>query len=205
MKNRWQQCAGHSEYKALNMRCRAFAINLTLLLILFSPAIFGENSAPSLKADEGYLLLSTDLGFSADAIELKKQSGLFHVNLKDLGEGVSHQLVAVKAGQYYFKNLAIRIWGQPYKIPLGEEMTTFNIEPGKINYMGQIISRHAGGTRFLTHRTNRLTQVLTWLPKYYPEIYSNHTLRYAGVYPDPFLEFVQELDPSFATDDVVND
>ncbi|MEM7706432.1 MAG: hypothetical protein AAF358_12805 [Pseudomonadota bacterium] len=149
---------------------------------------------PSLKDNQGYLLLSTDLNFDAVDIELKRDGGLFHRGLDDLKKGVSHRLIALDAGRYYFRNLTVGIWGRAYKISLGEDTTAFEIEPGKINYMGQLVARHVSGTRFFVRRTNRLTQVLTWLPENHPTQYRNYELRFAGPYPDPFLALVKSLE-----------
>lgn len=165
--------------------------------IVFLAATFLMNlvQAQDLDAGEGFLLFSTDLSVAIEGLELRREGKVFRFDLVDgLDTGLSYRLVPLPQGEYYFDTAVLRATaGQSIKVFLGDDLTRFTIEAGRINYMGHIVLYRYGLSRYSRNRTNRMSQALQWLSSEHPELPGRYSLHYSGSFPDPFADYVAAL------------
>ncbi|PPJ42529.1 MULTISPECIES: prolyl oligopeptidase family serine peptidase [unclassified Pseudoxanthomonas] len=149
-------------------------------------------TVPTLKADEGLLVVGIDSNMPLVRVKVRKDNAVFGGgDMKDLPEGRSLRLYALPAGRYEWSQLRpVRYFTYDLR---NEPEFEFVIEPGRINYAGdlQFRARTIRDSRF--HIANRSLGVIDWLKKEHPQVYAGYELTYTGHYPDPFPAFYRDV------------
>lgn len=182
---------------------------LVLLLLTGSIAIAGGSvrpgDVPKLGADEGLLVLKVDTDARLVSVGIRRiGSVLTTAVLPDIEIGKTQRLFVVKAGEYSWRDLTIAAGSMRARYPLDKDAGFhFRVEPGQINYAGDLIVRPQTLERTEFHISNRALPVIDWLEAEHPTLYRNHPFHYGGLYPDPFPDFYRaqrELLPPSSVD-----
>lgn len=175
-------------------RWRNPAVLLATALLLASVALdagamrkIDPGETPKLAADEGLLALAVDTNAFISSVHVRKAGrGPIEGVLNGMGGGRNLQLYALKAGEYEWAELNMYRGDYRYRYTIKDAEYRFRVEPGKLNYAGDLVLRSAGVSRTYMHVSNRSLPVIDWLEDQYPAIYAEYGLSYVGFYPDPF-------------------
>ncbi len=128
-------------------------------LLELSPA----NSVEPLRRDYGYMLVSLEVGGSAPSMEISRErSGTrtLQIPLKDKENGF--YLAPLKKGKYDITRVNAPYFDLPFHVDTTDNRSwEFNIEAGKINYIGRLHIDKERGARWVEVRLlNRLAAEL---------------------------------------------
>ncbi|MFZ2236346.1 MAG: prolyl oligopeptidase family serine peptidase, partial [Dokdonella sp.] len=164
----------------------AFASSATALSSVRS------GSDPKLDADEGLLLVAIDTNIPLTAVHIRKDGNMLAAGvLANLPTGRTLRLYSAPAGKYRWSEIAM-FSSFRYRfsnIPDYE----FDVKPGRITYVGDLVFRPTGYFGADIHLANRGLTALDWLETEYPAVFARYTFEYVGHYPDPFPDFYREL------------
>jgi hypothetical protein len=143
-------------------------------------------SIPALDSDEGIVLFDIDIDSYVDFISLDKQQSIFGFpKLKSLAPGRYTKVIKLKAGEYQFDRFDA---GFLYWKFDDVRNRSFRVEANKINYVGEVQSRQTGWAhRSLTIENSGMHAALN-LDRNYPGLIKKFGWRYAGEFPDPFMQ-----------------
>lgn len=163
-----------------------------LLLCLFMVALpvraFDEvepDALPDLAADEGLLIVSVDSRQTLYGLRLGREGRLLGSTfLRRLPEGRSHRVFRLKGGEYQWMEVQ-PFGGWRFRLRDDAEFR-FKVEPGAINYPGDLSFEAISLWRAKVRLANRGVVALDWLRQHHPQLLDRHQFRYSGSYPDPF-------------------
>jgi dipeptidyl aminopeptidase/acylaminoacyl peptidase len=184
------------------MRLAWIAILGLCALTVNSPARAGmypvePGEIPTLKADEGFLLIALDTEFPVETSFMHEKGALLTSRvLENAKAGHTLRLLRVPAGRYGWHSLRIGDWAHhdgwaTFNISGNEELY-FDVRPGVINYGGDLIVRSKDRSRALFHLANHGLPAIDWLDSTFPELAKRFAFVYSGHYADPFPEFYRE-------------
>jgi pimeloyl-ACP methyl ester carboxylesterase len=146
-----------------------------------------EGEAPTLRPDEGLLLVDVDTTTPINAVRIVQPgSDWGKQTISDLPKGKTSRLFVATAGTYHWSRLE-RASGWSYYDLHDKPDFQFEVLPGVINYPGDLVFRP--GVRTYLHAPNRGLVGIDWLRAHAPEVYARYSFVYSGHYPDPFPEF----------------
>jgi len=185
-----------SSRKGNGMTGRVWMRGMATLLV-FMTALVGEpaharlikpGAMPDLEAGEGLLVVGVDSNMPLVRVKVRKDNATFGGgDMKDLPEGRSLRLYALPAGRYEWSQLR-PLRHLNFDLRSDPEFE-FVIEPGRINYAGDLQFRASTVRESTFHIANRSLGVIDWLKKEHPQVYTAYELTYTGHYPDPFPAF----------------
>ena len=139
-----------------------------------------------MRPDEGLILLVFDGNSSVDSVAIKAFGSDDRYTIKDPRVGRTIKLLAATKGNYYWSSLSLKYLRYTMR---SSNQFRFKVEPGVLNYPGDLIYRQRAFTGDPIHRANRSLSLMDWLAKTYPGIEKQFDFRYVGDYPDPFPAF----------------
>lgn len=151
-----------------------------------------SGSDPKLDADEGLLLVAIDTNIPLTAVHIRKDGKMLTAGvLANLPAGRTLRLYSAPAGKYRWSEIAMfsRFRFRFSNIPDYE----FDVKPGRITYVGDLVFRPTGYFGADVHLANRGLTALDWLEADYPAVFARYKFEYIGHYPDPFPDFYREL------------
>lgn len=161
-----------------------------LLLIVatapLSAQLVEPGTAPTLAENEGYALFDINIDMAIEKIQLDRVGSIFSFpKIADLPEGKYTRLLKLPAGNYQFTKFQSEFFYWEFD---DVRNRNFTIEPGKINYVGEVQSRATGWlSRSLVIENTALVASRN-LARDYPGIAGKYPWRYTGEYADPFME-----------------
>jgi dipeptidyl aminopeptidase/acylaminoacyl peptidase len=153
---------------------------------------------------DGNGLLAVDIDALApiSAVRIEHIGSVFGgTTLTRLQSGTNVRLVELPAGDYRWSRIDFA--DRTIHQAVGDDARfRFTIEPGIINYVGDLCIAPAGyGGRHHISVTNRAARMLIHLDRAYPGARRKYPMRYQGAFPDRFLPFAaNELGDQLATD-----
>lgn len=146
---------------------------------------------PELSADEGLVALVIDTTSTLRDVRFRKDGKLFEAaTIKNVNPGATPLLYIVPAGTYEWSRATtfFNLW---YEFKDSPE-TKFKVEPGVLNYPGDMLMRGAYTSSATFQFSNRSLQLLDWLEEFHPDVVAKYGFQYQGHYPDPFPQFYRE-------------
>lgn len=193
--------------RAASWRHRAVRLVAIILLAMFSFGLAGVASAlssvrsgsdPTLDADEGLLLVAIDTNIPLTAVHVRKDGKMLAAGvLANLPTGRTFRLYSAPAGKYRWSEIAV-LSSYRYRFSNLPEYE-FEVKPGRITYVGDLVFRPTGYFGADIHLANRGLAALDWLEAEHPALFARYSFEYVGRYPDPFPDFYRELRKSAAT------
>ena len=166
---------------------RLLALSLLLLISGTSRAEWIEpGSAPALGENEGFALFDIDTDIEVEKIQLDRLGSIFSFpKIADLPAGQYTRLLKLPAGTYHFEKFET---GWLYWEFEDVRNSKFTIEPGKINYVGEVRSRASYGfSRSLSIENTALVASRNFA-RDYPGLVGKYAWHYTGEFADPFME-----------------
>ena len=140
--------------------------------------------------DEGLAIISFSLGDYSGGVEINRRGSLRgSFEIGPVGPGTVYRVVKLKAGTYNWN----RIWRQsgfgPIDYRFEKRNLSFTVEPGKLNYAGQLIfrSQSFGLARIGVH--DRASDILTVLEQRYPDLLENYEIVNGISEGNTFIDF----------------
>ena len=151
-----------------------------------------SGSDPKLDADEGLLLVAIDTNIPLTAVHLRKDGKMLAAGvLANLPKGRTLRLYSAPAGKYRWSEIAV-FSSYRYRFSNLPDYE-FEVKPGRITYVGDLVFRPTGYFGADIHLANRGLTALDWLESGYPAVFARYPFEYVGRYPDPFPDFYREL------------
>ncbi len=138
-----------------------------------------EDGRAELKADQGLLLVHTYLQDRFSKISI---GDAFFDAPKP---GAQLQLMMVPAGEYRWTSF--HQGNLYYKLDRDEPAYAFRVEPGQINYPGEMVMESGGFNRARFYTRNRSAMVLRDLEEMFPQLSERFHVAYTGFQRDDFL------------------
>jgi hypothetical protein len=141
----------------------------------------------------GYLLMSVDTNVSLHSISIGGEKRL-RLTAKNLKLGSNYIMVDIPAGTYEIEDVKLSKY---YHISLEDGLWRFTINPGEINYIGnlniEVVTNlfTLQGARAILE--NQSTEALLFLEHKFPNIYQARKLSYAGPGEDDFFQYARQL------------
>ena len=178
-------------------RARRRIAEILLLFLLAVPELaFAElrEVAPGeqvrLSEDAGLLLVAVDTDTPLQTVRIKRNGTLFDAeSLKGVSKGRTTRLYVATAGTYRWDS--VRDAETRYKIGDDDEYF-FKVEPGALNYPGDLVYRPIDRFNVMVHVANRGLLAMDWLTERYADVSQRYEFRYMGHYPDPFPAFYHD-------------
>ena len=169
-------------FRSLLLLCLLVAVRPTLALDELEPGVL-----PELGADEGLLVVAVDSRQTLYGVRLGREGRLLGSTfLRRLPEGRSHRVFRLKAGDYQWMEVQ-PFGGWRFRLRDDAEFR-FRVEPGVVNYPGDLSFEASSLWRAHLRLANRGAAALDWLKSTHPQLLERHGFRYSGAYPDPFPE-----------------
>ncbi len=153
-----------------------------------------------LDKDEGVAVFRIDSDADLSEIRLDRIGSVFSMpSLKKLSAGKYLRLLKLPAGEYKFDSLRLIALGgmQEYSWEFDDQPnSTFRIEAGKINYVGDVVTR--GGLYRRISVRNAALAAMDTVEHDYPGLIKRYPVRYCGDMPDEFYPFLIEQQQKFA-------
>ena len=157
--------------RAASWRHRAVRLVAIILLAMFSFGLAGVASAlssvrsgsdPNLDADEGLLLVAIDTNIPLTAVHVRKDGKMLAAGvLANLPTGRTFRLYSAPAGKYRWSEIAV-FSSYRYRFSNLPEYE-FEVKPGRITYVGDLVFRPTGYFGADIHLANRGLAALDWL------------------------------------------
>lgn len=167
------------------------------LLACVSPSLLAKwiesGEKISLSPNEGLALFVVDSDGSLTNIRIDRIGSIFSAPvLKDLRNGRQLRLLALEQGDYQLDKAQL-YWGwMTYQWDMKElPNRTFHVDAGKINYIGDLKIEGSGLWRQMSIRNSGL-RVFDELESQFPGLRDRYNWRYAGEFPDPFIDFYKQ-------------
>lgn len=171
-------------------------VALLLALLLGATAAQAADTDKPLAADEGWAVIAIDNGIGASSVVVDGPR-LRDDLARGLKPGMNLRVLRLRAGTYRWTRANLQgSWSSDrwYNIKRDARFE-FTIEPGVINYPGDL--RMRGGFGYATfHRTNRALQTMMQLDKEHPGLRERFKWRSEVGAPDPFPAFAAQLLPA---------
>lgn len=152
---------------------------------------------PVLGPNEGFVLVAVDTDVDVHRVRVNRDGKSWGDGvMSDLKAGQNYRLYVAPAGQYEWRELQL-LYSLRYALKEEPEFK-FKVEPGKINYPGDLVFRPTSLWRADIRSANRGLAAIDWLQANHPALLSGHALSYSGRYPDPFPEFYRNALASHA-------
>lgn len=177
---------------------RHLAIAVASAALLAGCASFRPLPAGStfeLAPDEGLLVIHTVTDRPVLYVTVNGEAVV-----RSLKRGVRYEIVVAKAGTYRWTEVALaerdedsRLWKSSWRMKDIRDYWTFRVEPGVINYPGQLAIYTAGGLRkglSDLRIANRSAQIWVLLREQRPDLVERYRLVYTGGERDAFFERV---------------
>jgi dipeptidyl aminopeptidase/acylaminoacyl peptidase len=146
---------------------------------------------PRLDPDEGLVAIVVDTTSSLRDVRLRKDGRIFNAaTLEWVNPGATPKLYVMPVGTYQWSR-ATTFFGMWYDFKDNED-TKFRVEPGVINYPGDLLMRGTYTNNANFRFSNRGLQVMDWLEETHPELFARYAFHYTGHYPDPFPVLYRE-------------
>jgi dipeptidyl aminopeptidase/acylaminoacyl peptidase len=147
----------------------------------------------SLSKGEGLALFVVDTDGSLSNIRIDKIGTVFSAPvLKKLGLGRSLRLLKLSEGDYQFDKAKLEFgWTTLYWEIKDLPNRRFRIEAGKLNYVGDLKVSGQLFWREMSIRNSGL-RVYDELETQFPGLSKRYQWRYAGEFPDPFVEYYKQ-------------
>lgn len=150
-----------------------------------------------LDEQSGYILLSVDTKIDLKSISMAGPKSL-QITQDDLSAGSRFMLVEVPAGVYDFTEVRYISY---IHVTLTEGAWHFRVEPGKINYIGNLTIKASGLFAALGFYTfepsvlleNKSVDALEFMQKNFPNILAARPLVYGGAGSDYFFPYAQKI------------
>lgn len=163
---------------------------LIVFVAAFAPAAQAKDDFDKLDADEGLLLLVVDNGIGASSIRIDGP-GLFSDDLAKVGHGVNVRLMRFLAGEYRWTKVnRPQMLGYSYFNLSDDPDFAFRVEPGVINYPGDLLMQRIAANYSLFSRTNRTSLAMARLDRMHPDVRARFAWRTEAKAPDPFPAFL---------------
>lgn len=146
---------------------------------------------PTLRADEGLVLVAIDSSIPLEAVHVRKDGGSMFGGgiLRRLPAGRTLRLYVAPAGRYEWNRVST-YFGY-YRFGNDAEYD-FEVKPGRISYAGDLVFRPTGFFSATVLVANRGLGALDWLQAEHAQLLAAHPFEYVGQYPDPFPAFHRE-------------
>jgi dipeptidyl aminopeptidase/acylaminoacyl peptidase len=180
---------------------------LLVLLIVASAARAASEvrsgATISVSNGNGLLAVDVDAVASISGVHIDRIGSMFGgTTLTGLAGGTNIRLIELPAGDYRWSRIDLP--GRLRYLHVRDDARFhFRVEPGSINYAGDLcVTLATGGSeRYAITVTNRAARMLVHLDRTWPGARRSYPLRYAGPSPDHFLQFAaNELGDQLATD-----
>lgn len=149
---------------------------------------FTPKSVTTLQPGHGYMLMAITTNQAVSYLQI---DGPMNVLLTpgNLMAGTNYVLISLQQGQYYLSRL--RRYQTKYDFEK-DEYWSFDIEPGKINYVGDLNLKINGWieTSMEHNFTNRSSFALEFLETNYSSLINTTSIVYSGFGEDQFLELM---------------
>lgn len=163
--------------------------------LVAAPRIIEPGEMVKLGKNEGILAFAADSDAAGFRVRIKRTGGLFSYQSKPRQGGLTVTLMVVPSGQYRF----IKIEQGFYYFTMDNTPNMrFNVLAQRINYPGDFQINSKGNKWFSNDKiilskaafavVNRSLRTKRALESAFPELTKAYPLRYAGEFPDPFLE-----------------
>jgi len=160
--------------------CRVGLLGFLLLQIACIKAIpITQDGQQSLVEEEGILILHSDSDVAFNLVLISKGQALPPTEFE---AGQQLRALVVDAGMYRAASLAR---GNLIYSVGHEKDWNFRVEPGQINYPGQIVIRYAPGGLYIFHQS-RTAMALKEIQRRFPTLLEQHPLVYTGSDEDEF-------------------
>ncbi|MEM7430727.1 MAG: hypothetical protein AAF351_02190 [Pseudomonadota bacterium] len=163
---------------------------IVLLLPLTAPA---QDEFETLGSNDGYLVVGIDIsGMSYDYLAIDKRGSIgFSHKFKSetMSRGMNYRIIKLPAGTYYWRRL---MGNFRYRLILDREIFEMKVEPGKINYGGDIFINWRWGSSDI-RMANRATSAVEYLSECCQHLLGDLPLVYARGGGDPFLDYLATL------------
>jgi dienelactone hydrolase len=146
---------------------------------------------PKLAADEGLVAIVVDTTSSLRDVRFRKDGRIFDAAMiKNVNPGATPSLYVMPAGVYEWSRVTtmFNIWYDVKESPEAK----FKVEPGVLNYPGDMLVRDAYTKTASIQFFNRSLQVMDWLEETHPSVFEKYAFEYKGHYPDPFPKFYRQ-------------
>lgn len=179
------------------LRLHSLKSNLTLLFALLLTLVMlsacstklktiKDDAPVNIKMNEGYLMVGLDTNANLNKIRIAGRKSVTFTR-QDLRVGSNFILTTVPAGEYHFKRI---VFQQGYR-NLDEVALKFTIEPGKINYVGNIELRQNPWSWYSTFlMLNQTSMALEFLQESFPKMLATNKVRYGGPGKDNFFNVI---------------
>lgn len=168
-----------------------------VLWLLMAGTAHAREIAPGATVElrEGHglvaIAVTTEVPVSSLKID-RKDSAFGGQRLLRLGDGRSLRLLDLPAGEYRFSRIEIGLNNRPmwYLNLRNNGRLDFKVEPGVVNYAGDLDLIPGGYGIFHTVQRDRLAQLAIDLDARHPGLRQRWPLRWQGAIPDRFGEFL---------------
>lgn len=163
-------------------------------LVCASPTLLASWIEPgdtiSLSSTQGLALFVVESDGSLTNIRIDRIGSIFSAPvLKELTSGRELRLLALEQGDYQFDKAQLSIGRMTYQWEMKDlPNRTFHIDAGKLNYIGDLKISGNGRWRQMSVRNGGL-RVFDDLETQFVGLRDRFEWRYAGEFPDPFIEF----------------
>lgn len=191
MRRRLTAGAGICEKTRMVRLVPGIALALALCLGCVRPRPIAAGDAPTLAPGEGILVVDVESDVPIQRLAL---SGFVAAERLEAGHHLA--LLVVGAGSYRWT--AIQVPGAFGSVRFRirrEDEWAFRVEPGRINYAGQIfVRRHGSGIGPLFARNlNRSAMAWLELGRRHPELVERYAMHYSGPAEDAFFAELEAL------------
>ncbi len=140
----------------------------------------------TLKSSEGLALFDIKIDAELTRIRLDRIDSIFSFpKIEDLPAGSYSRLLKLPAGQYKFSKFQMsRIYWEFDDV----RNSNFTIEPGKINYVGEINSSSTGWLSRSLSIENAASRARQNLDRDFPGLLAKFPWRFTGEFADPFFD-----------------
>jgi dipeptidyl aminopeptidase/acylaminoacyl peptidase len=164
-------------------------------LLLACAVAQAENVDKPLDADEGWALLMIDNGVGASSVVFDGPG--MRDDLARVKPGVNLRLLRLRAGTYRWTRVNMpSSWSRDTWYTIKQDKRyEFTVQPGVLNYAGDLRLRKSGYGFVVFQRTNRALQAMMTLDKEHPGLRARFKWHSDLASPDPFPEFAATLLP----------
>ncbi|MDC8013653.1 S9 family peptidase [Tahibacter soli] len=175
------------DYQGRRLPARALAC--AGVLVLFAATAAAKDDPAALKPGQGLLLVAIENSAAAWSVRIDGDGG-DHV-VKDLVSGRNTRLLKLPAGTYRYSR-ADRSDDMRFSMdrPDNRARFTFTVEPGVVNYPGELVLRMLSPHRISGGRFNRAAFAMAMFDRDAPGARSRLPWRTDAGAPDPFPEFL---------------
>jgi dipeptidyl aminopeptidase/acylaminoacyl peptidase len=172
---------------------KAKHILMLLLLWMLCGSVSAQTVEPGstieLAPNEGLALFDIQIDLQLRSIQLDRLGSIFSFpKIEDLPAGKYTRLLKLPAGEYRFKKFEVGFVFWEFE---DVRNSKFKVEPGKINYVGQVRSYSQGWMYRSLAIENTAMSARANLERDFPGLLKRFPWRYTGEYADPFFDDAQ--------------